>query len=358
MKAMVLEQIQPVPKVSIENKPAVSEVSPKGGPLKLKDLPIPKAGKKQIRIKVTACGICHTDLDEIEGRLAPKVPITLGHQIVGRVEHLGAGANRFKPGDRVGIAWINSACGKCELCLAGHENLCAKFLGTGCDVNGGYAEYAVVSEDFAYPIPDRFSDSEAAPLLCAGAIGYRALRLTGLRDGQILGLFGFGASAHIVIQIVKYKYPNSKVFVFTRAGQKEHQDFALRLGADWVGATEENPPVKLHCAIDFTPAWKPIVAALKVLENSGRIVINAIRKEDKDKDSLLELDYSTHLWLEKEIKSTANITRKDAEEFLPLAAEIPIVPEVQEFELEKVNEALLLLKQGKIQGAGVLKISD
>jgi propanol-preferring alcohol dehydrogenase len=347
MKAMVLEQIQPVPKVPLENKP-----------LKLKDLPIPETGKKQIRIKVTACGICHTELDEIEGRLPPKLPIILGHQVVGRVEHLGAGAIRFRPGDRVGIAWINSACGKCDLCLAGYENLCAEFLGTGCDTNGGYTEYTLVSEDFAYPIPDRFSDSVAAPLLCAGAIGYRALRLTGLRDGQILGLFGFGASAHIVIQIVKYQYPHSKVFVFTRAGQKKHQDLALRLGADWVGATGEKPPAKIHCAIDFTPAWKPIVAALKVLENAGRIVINAIRKEDKDKDSLLELDYSTHLWLEKEIKSTANITRRDAEEFLPLAAEIPIIPEVQEFELEKANEALILLKQGNIHGAGVLKISD
>jgi len=342
MKAMVLEQIQPV-----ENKP-----------LKLKNLPVPQPGNKQIRIKVTACGICHTELDEIEGRLRPKFPIILGHQIVGKVELPGPNASRFKPGDRVGIAWINSACGKCDLCRQGYENLCAEFLGTGCDANGGYAEYAVVAEDFAYPIPDRFSDSAAAPLLCAGAIGYRAMRLTGLRDGRSLGLFGFGASAHIVIQIVKRKYPHSKVFVFIRPGQKKHQDLAIRLGADWVGATGETPPAKIHCAIDFTPAWKPVVDALKVLENGGRIVINAIRKEDKDKESLLELDYSTHLWLEKEIKSVANITRRDAEEFLPLAAEIPIIPEVQEFELEEANEALILLKQGKIHGAGVLKISD
>ena len=341
MKAMVLEKT-----AGIENKP-----------LELKELPMPVPGPEQIRIKVTACGVCHTDLDEIEGRLQPKLPIILGHQVVGTVESFGSGARRLKIGDRVGIAWINSACRKCDFCQQGNENLCPEFLGTGCDANGGYAEYAVVSEDFAYPIPDIFSDSAAAPLLCAGAIGYRALRITKLRDGQVLGLFGFGASAHIVIQIVKHKYPNSKVFVFTRPGQKNHQDLATQLGADWTGATGEIPPAKIHYAIDFTPAWTPIVEALEVLEKGGRIVINAIRKENKDKESLLKLDYPQHLWQEKEIKSVANITRKDAQEFLPLAAEIPIIPEVQEFALEEANETLILLKQGKIQGAAVLKIS-
>ena len=341
MKAMVLEKT-----ARIESKP-----------LELKELPIPILGPEQIRIKVTTCGVCHTDLDEIEGRLKPKFPIILGHQVVGSVESFGSEASSFKIGDRVGIAWINSACRKCDFCQQGKENLCSDFLGTGCEVNGGYAEYAIVAEDFAYPIPDVFSDSSAAPLLCAGAIGYRALRITKLRDGQILGLFGFGASAHIVIQIVKYKYPNSKVFVFTRSGQKNHQDLATQLGADWTGATGEVPPAKIHCAIDFTPAWTPIVEALKVLEKGGRIVINAIRKENKDKESLLKLDYPQHLWQEKEIKSVANITRKDAREFLPLAAEIPIIPKVQEFALEEANEALILLKQGKILGAGVLRIS-
>jgi propanol-preferring alcohol dehydrogenase len=342
MKAMVLQEIKP-----IENNP-----------LKLMDLPIPQPSNKQIRIKVTTCGVCHTELDEIEGRLEAKLPVILGHEVVGIVEQLGPGAGKFRPGDRVGIAWINSACGNCVFCRQGNENLCPDFLGTGCDANGGYAEYAVVEEDFAYPIPEQFTDSNAAPLLCAGAIGYRALRLTGLGDGQILGLFGFGASAHIVLQIVKYKFPNSRVYVFTRPGQKDHQALAARLGADWVGATGEIPPEKINCAIDFTPAWKPIVEGLKVLEKGGRIVINAIRKESKDQQSLLDLDYSTHLWLEKEIKSVANIARRDAEEFLPLAAEIPITPEVREFELEQANEALNLLKQGKIQGAGVLKISE
>jgi len=326
-------------------------------PLQLKDLPIPQPGPKQVLVKVSACGICHTELDEIEGRLPAKLPIVLGHQVIGSVDSLGAKAAKFKLSDRVGIAWINSACRKCLFCQSGNENLCPEFKGTGCDANGGYAQYTVVCEDFAYPIPDRFNDCQAAPLLCAGAIGYRALRLTNLQDGQILGLFGFGASAHIVIQIAKHKFPGCKVFVFTRAGQKTHQDWAANLGADWVGETGDTPPAKLNCAIDFTPAWKPVVEALRVLEKGGRVVINAIRKEEKDKDSLLELSYPSHLWLEKELKTVANITRCDAEEFLPLAAEILIVPQVQEFALEQANEALLKLSQGKIQGAGVLRIS-
>ena len=342
MKAMVLKKIGP-----IEEKP-----------LELENWPIPAPGPKQILVKISACGVCHTELDEIEGRLQPSLPIILGHEIVGRVESLGAEVTKFKSGDRVGIGWINYACGKCRFCRQGNENLCSDFQGTGCHANGGYAEYTVISEDFAYPTPDRFSCSQAAPLLCAGAIGYRALKLTGLRDGQTLGLFGFGASAHIVIQIVKHKYPNSRVFVFTRPRQQKHQDLAGKLGADWVGATGDAPPTKLNCAIDFTPAWKPVVEALRVLEKAGRVVINAIRKEERDKETLLKLDYPTHLWLEKELKSVANITRSDARDFLPLAAEILIVPEVQEFNLEEANSALILLKQGKIQGAGVLKMPE
>jgi len=342
MKAMVLKKISP-----IEEEP-----------LEMVDLPVPDPGQGEILVKVLACGVCHTELDEIEGRLKPKLPIILGHEIVGKVEKLGSRVSKFKIGDRVGIAWIHSACGKCSFCKEGRENLCARFQATGCDADGGYAEFTTVSEDFAYPIPERFSSSQAAPLLCAGAIGYRALRLSGLQDGQILGLYGFGASAHIVIQIVKYRYPNSRVFVFTRPHQKEHQNLAKKLGADWVGATGDTPPQKINCAIDFTPAWRPIVEALRVLEKGGRVVINAIRKEEKDKEFLLKLSYPEHIWLEKEIKSVANITRKDASEFLPLAAEIPILPQVQEFKLEEANRALILLKQGKIQGAGVLRISD
>lgn len=342
MKAMVLKKIAPIGKKSLE----------------MMDLPIPQPGLKDILVKVSACGVCHTELDEIEGRLPPRLPIVLGHEVVGRVESRGSEATKFKLGDRVGIAWINSACAKCRFCRDGNENLCPQFQGTGYDVNGGYAEYTVVSEDFAYKIPEEFNDSQVAPLLCAGAIGYRALKLTNLQNGQVLGLFGFGASAHIAIQIVKHKYSNSKVFVFTRAGQEKHQQLAGKLGADWIGATGDTPPAKLNCAIDFTPAWRPVVEALRVLEKGGRLVINAIRKEEGDKDSLLKLDYPTHLWLEREIKSVANITRRDTEDFLPLAAEIPISPKVQEFELEEANKALILLKQGKIHGAGVLRMPE
>jgi len=324
-------------------------------PLELVDFPDPVPGMGQIRVKVSTCGICHTELDEIEGRVPPsRFPMILGHEIVGRVDSLGKGATRFKLGDRVGIAWINWACGECPFCLKGEENLCNKAKWTGKDVDGGYAQYTVVPEDFAYPIPERFTDMQAAPLLCAGVVGYRALRLTGMEDGKVLGLYGFGASAHIIIQAAKYKYPNSRVFVFTRPGQKEHQDLARKLGADWVGATGDTPPEKLDCAIDFTPVGVPVREALKNLEKGGRVVINAIRKTT----TIPELDYAEHLWHEKELKSVANVTRRDAEEFLPLAAEIPIVPEVQEFGLEEVKEALIMLKQGKIQGAAVLKMPE
>ena len=342
MRAMVLQELSPIEKE----------------PLAMVDWPVPEPQSKEILVRVLACGVCHTELDEIEGRVRPKLPIIPGHEIVGQVEKSGLQVTKFKKGDRVGIAWIHSSCGECSFCLQGRENLCSHFHGTGCSAHGGYAEFTVVSEDFAYPIPERFSDAQAAPLLCAGAIGYRALRLTGLQDGQVLGLYGFGASAHIVIQVVKYAYPRSRVFVFTRPQQKEHQTLARKLGADWVGATGDVPPEKLNVAIDFTPVWRPIVEALGVLEKGGRVVINAIRKEEKDKDALLELDYAKHLWQEKEIKSVANITRKDAEDFLPLAAQIPILPEVQEFSLEEANRALLLLQQGKIQGAAVLRVTS
>ncbi len=339
MKAMVLKKLSSVEK----------------NPLELVDLPDPVPGAGQIRVKISTCGVCHTELDEIEGRVPPsKFPMILGHEIVGKVESLGPGVSKFKQGDRVGIAWIDWACGECSFCLKGEENLCDTAKWTGKDVNGGYAQYTVVAEDFAYPIPKRFTDLQAAPLLCAGVIGYRALRLTGIEDGRVLGLYGFGASAHIVIQIAKYKYPGSKVFVFTRPNQKEHQELARKLGADWIGTTGDTAPEKLDCAIDFTPVGVPVREALRNLEKGGRVVINAIRKITP----IPELDYAEHLWYEKEVKSVANVTRRDAQEFLPLAAEIPIVPEVQEFKLEEANEALILLKQGKIRGAGVLRIPE
>jgi propanol-preferring alcohol dehydrogenase len=263
---------------------------------------------------------------------------------------LGLGAKRFKLGERVGIAWIHASCGKCKFCQNHLENLCDQFQATGLHAPGGYAQYTVVSEDFAYPIPVAFSDSEAAPLLCAGVIGYRALRLTNIKPGQILGLYGFGASAHIAIQIAGYW--DCRVFVFTRPGQQAHQELALKLGADWVGVTGDNPPAKLDCAIDFTPVGEPVAAALKVLEKGGRLVVNAIRKINP----IPALSYTEYLWHEKELKSVANVTRQDALEFLPLAAEINIKPEVQEFDLKDANQALVLLKQGRIHGAGVLRI--
>ncbi len=334
MKAMVLKEISPIEKE----------------PLKMVDLPNPVPGPKEILVKISACGVCHTELDEIEGRLPPKLPIVPGHQIIGRVEELGTEATKFNSGDRVGIAWINSACGKCHFCNERNENLCLEFRGTGCHANGGYAQYTVVSEDFAYSIPQRFSDVEATPLLCAGATGYRGLILSGIKKGRTLGLFGFGASAHIVIQTAKYW--GCEVFVFTRG--EEHRNLAKKLGASWAGGPEDQPPRKLHCAIDFTPVGETVPHALRVLEKGGRLVLAVIRK----RNPIPPLDYTQLLWDEKEIKSVANITRKDAQEFLTLAAEIPIIPEVKEFKLGEANQALILLKQGKIQGAGVLRMPD
>ena len=341
MKAMVLKKL--------------SNLRENETPLELMELPDPVPGEKEILVKVAACGVCHTELDEIEGRTPPPhLPVVLGHQVVGRVEKLGRDAGKHQVGDRVGVAWIYSACGKCKFCKSGNENLCPDFKATGRDADGGYAEYMKVPEDFAFPIPDAFSDVEAAPLLCAGAIGYRSLRLTGIRDGQNLGLTGFGASAHLVLKMVGHRYPDVKVYVFAR--NPKERAFALELGAVWAGDTAEESPQKLDSIIDTTPVWKPVVEALKNLAPGGRLVINAIRKEDVDKEYLLRCDYPTHLWMEKEIKSVANVARVDVHEFLELAAEIPIKPEVQEFSLEQANEALLQLKTSKIRGAKVLRI--
>jgi propanol-preferring alcohol dehydrogenase len=324
-------------------------------PLELVELPDPLPVENAILVKISTCGVCHTELDEIEGRTPPaRFPIIVGHQIIGKVEKTGNRVSKFKVGERVGIGWIHSACGRCSFCLEGRENLCDRFEATGRDVDGGYAQYTTVSEDFTYKIPDLFSDSEAAPLLCAGAIGYRTLRLTELKNGENIGLWGFGASGHLVIQIIRHKYPDSQVFVFSRT--EAERNFAKELGAFWVGEIEDESPEKLNCAIDTTPVWRPIVEALKNLEKGGRLIINVIRKEDIDKDYLLKLNYSHHLWLEKEIKSVANITRRDVQEFLQLAAEIPIRPEVQEFRLEEANKALIELKERKIRGAKVLRI--
>jgi len=342
MKAMVLRKI--------------TDLAKNTSPLELVDLPIPVPRDNEILVKVSACGVCHTELDEIEGRTPPpRLPVVLGHQVVGRVAATGSQARRFQLGERVGVAWIYSACGKCRFCLSGNENLCAAFRATGRDAPGGYAEYMVVPEDFAYRIPAAFSDVEAAPLLCAGAIGYRSLRLANLQDGQSLGLTGFGASAHLVLMMARHKYPHSPVFVFARSARE--RAFALELGAAWAGATEDKSPEKLASIIDTTPVWKPVVEALQNLEPGGRLVINAIRKEEVDKEYLLRLDYPAHLWLEKEIKSVANVTRDDVREFLELAAAIPIRPEVEEFALEEANQALVELKLRQIRGAKVLRVA-
>ncbi|MDP3332872.1 MAG: zinc-dependent alcohol dehydrogenase family protein [Methylococcaceae bacterium] len=325
-------------------------------PLECVDLPAPVAGEKDILIKVSVCGVCHTELDEIEGRTPPKqLPMVLGHQVVGRVEVVGNKVNSIRIGDRVGVAWIFSACGTCKFCLAGNENLCLEFQATGRDAPGGYAEYMVVDEHFAYAIPDAFTDEQAAPLLCAGAIGYRSVRLTELNDGQRLGLTGFGASGHLVLKMVQALYPATEIYVFARSS--EERAFAKQLGAHWTGDSRERAPYKLDCIIDTTPAWLPVVEALANLEPGGRLVINAIRKEN-DNSSLLKLDYSEHLWLEKEIKSVANITRKDVEDFLKLAAAINLQSEIQVFPLEQANQALMELKAGNIRGAKVLKIDQ
>jgi propanol-preferring alcohol dehydrogenase len=341
MKAMILD--------------GVYDLSSHRKPLTYGEIPKPRPEHEEILVKIMACGVCHTELDEIEGRTPPPVyPMIPGHQVVGKVVETGEGVTRFRGDERVGIAWIFKSCGHCKYCLSGEENLCADFMATGRDAHGGYAEYMRVHQDFAFPIPDFFGDSEAAPLLCAGAIGYRSLRLTGIENGDALGLTGFGASAHLVLMMVRQKFPESPVYVFARS--EKEREFALDLGAVWSGDTTDEPPQMLAAIIDTTPVWKPVVEAMSRLEPGGRLVINAIRKESVDQDYLQSLDYPVHLWMEKEIKSVANVARHDVSEFLELAAQIPIKPEVQEFELQEANTALLELKNRKIRGAKVLRL--
>lgn len=324
-------------------------------PLHLADLPIPKPISDQILIEVEACGVCHTEIDEIEGRTAPtQLPMIPGHQVVGKVVERGEEATRFRVGDRVGVAWIYSACGECRHCLRGEENLCNSFRATGRDAHGGYAEYMVVHQDYAYPIPASINADQAAPLLCAGAIGYRSLKLTRLENGMRLGLTGFGASAHLVLMMTQALYPQSEIYVFSRS--QGERDFAKQLGAAWVGAIEDTAPQPLDAIIDTTPAWKPVIEALRNLSPGGRLVINAIRKENFDRHLLAEIDYPTQLWMEKEIKSVANVTRQDVVECLEIIARENIRPEVQIYPFEQANQAILDLKNRKIKGAKVLQI--
>jgi len=332
---------------------SITNLEQNNEPLVLTRVPDPVPSDHEILIKVSVCGVCHTELDEIEGRTPPSFfPVIPGHQVIGNVEASGKKVKYLKRGDRVGVAWIFSSCGICRYCLGGNENLCPEFKATGRDANGGYAEYMTVPEDYTYKIPDIFTDSQAAPLLCAGAVGYRSVKLTGLQNGQNIGLTGFGASGHIVLQIIKYQFPDSKIFVFARS--ENERAFALELGATWVGDSDYDPPELLDSIIDTTPVWKTVLDALKNLKSGGRLVINAIRKEEIDKNYLLNIDYSRHLWMEKEIKSVANVTRADVAKFLGIASEIPIIPEVQVYKLEEANIALTELKNRKIRGAKVL----
>jgi propanol-preferring alcohol dehydrogenase len=333
MKAMQLQSTGPM---STESDPLVAV-----------ELPPPEPGPGEVRIRVSACGVCHTELDEIEGRTPPpQLPVIPGHEVVGRIDALGTGAKRHAIGERVGVGWIHHSAG------GGDENLSPEFRATGRDANGGYAEYMVVPEAYAFAVPKVFSDTAAAPLLCAGAVGYRALRLAGIDNGDAIGLTGFGGSAHLVLQLLRHRYPASPTAVFAR--DPAQRELALELGADWAGATEERSPFPLAAIIDTTPAWLPVVAALANLAPGGRLVINAIRKEDHDKDALLSIRYETHLWHEKQIRSVANVTAKDIADFLPLAASVPLRPEVELYDFEDANRALRDLRFGRIRGAKVL----
>lgn len=324
--------------------PALAEENP----LLIGDVPKPTAGENELRLRVRFCGLCHTDLHTVEGELElPKLPLIPGHQIVGDVESLGPGARRFREGERVGIAWLRRACGACGHCRNGSENLCDKAEFTGLHADGGYAQWAVAHEAFAYRLPEGFPDHEAAPLLCAGVIGYRAFRLSETRAGERIGLFGFGASAHIVIQIARHR--GCEVYVFTRS--PSHQEHAQALGAAWVGHAGERPPEKLRAAIIFAPAGGLVLDALDALEKGGAVVLAGITMSP-----IPEIDYARLLYHERQIRSVANATRRDAEELLALAGQIPLRAEVETFPLAQINQALLRLKRSEIRGAGVIQI--
>ena len=330
MKAMLLR----------EPKPAEQR------PLELADLPLPEPQPGQIRIAVRACGVCRTDLHTVEGDLPlPKLPLVPGHQVVGVVDARGPRADRFAEGQRVGVPWLYHTCGDCEFCHAGLENLCRSATFTGLHADGGYAEAMVVPQDFAYPIPDGFSDVAAAPLLCAGIIGYRALRLSEVQPGQRLGLYGFGGSAHVTIQVARHW--GCQVYVFTRS--EGHRRLARELGAVWVGGAEETPPARMHGSIIFAPAGGLVPEALRVLERGGTLALAGVTMTP-----IPSLDYDQLLYWERTVRSVANFTRQDAEELLQVAAEIPIHSTVQTFALEAANDALLALKRSQIDGMGVL----
>ncbi|NLF00790.1 MAG: zinc-dependent alcohol dehydrogenase family protein [Anaerolineales bacterium] len=332
MKAMMMRQPKPA-----EERP-----------LELADLPRPEPGPGEVRLHVRTCGICHTDLHTVEGDLAlPRLPIVPGHQIVGWVEARGQGAERFAEGERVGVPWLYHTCGRCEFCRRGQENLCREAQFTGLHAPGGYAEAMVVHQDFAYPIAAGPSDAEAAPLLCAGIIGYRALRLSEIQPGQRLGLYGFGASAHITIQIARHW--GCEVYVFTRSAA--HRQLALTLGAAWTGEAHDTPPAPLHAGIIFAPAGSLAPEALRVMERGGTLALAGVTMT-----AIPQLDYDRLVYWERTVRSVANFTRQDAQALLQLAADVPLRTTVHTFPLEAANEALLALKRSQINGAGVLVI--
>lgn len=332
---------------------AVGPIRADHDPLVAVQLERPEAGPGQVVLRVHACAVCHTELDQIEGRVATPLPRVPGHQVVGRVIETGAGVDPAWKDQRVGVGWIASSCGHCRWCARGDENLCPEFRATGRDLDGGYGEFMAVDAEFVHPIPDNLGDAAAAPMLCAGAIGYRSLRLAARTAGEALALTGFGASNHLVLKLTRILYPDSALLVWARNPEQREQ--ARALGADWTGDTHESPPVAPDAIIDTTPAWTPVLAALRFLAPGGRLVINAIAKEGGDRERLAGLDYPRQLWLEKEIKSVANVTRRDIGDFLQLAAtHAELQPEHTVLPLEHANDALRRVRHGGACGAFVL----
>jgi alcohol dehydrogenase, propanol-preferring len=311
-------------------------------PLRAAKLPEPEAGPGQVALDVLACGVCRTDLHIVDGELSkPKLPLVLGHQIVARV---AAGGERFATGQRVGVPWLGWTDGDCRYCRSGRENLCDRALFTGYDLDGGYAEHAVVDERYCFPLPDGYDDIQAAPLLCAGLIGYRTLRFTG--DAERIGIYGFGAAAHIICQVAVHQ--GRRVFAFTRAGDEQSQSFALELGAEWAGDALGPAPEELDAALVFAPAGELVPAALRAVAKGGSVVCGGIHMSD-----IPAMPYEL-LWGERMLRSVANLTRADAEEFLALAPTVPVRTEVEAFELERANDALARMREGSLRGAAVL----
>lgn len=316
-------------------------------PLELTELPLPIPGPGQLRIRVSACGVCRTDLHVVDGELTePKLPLVPGHQIVGYVDAMGEGVDQFNLDQRVGVPWLGGSCGHCAFCQSEHENLCDHAVYTGYQINGGFAEYCVADARYGFALPDGYSDLQAAPLLCAGLIGYRAYRLAS--DAQSLGLYGFGAAAHILLQVARHR--QQRVFAFTRAGDTAAQQFSMQLGAEWTGDSGQPSPEALDAAIIFAPAGELVPAALKAVRKGGAVICAGIHMSD-----IPSFPYAD-LWGERSIHSIANLTRRDAEEFLPLAASIPVVTDVHEYPLEQANQALDDLRNGRFTGAAVIRV--